>query len=756
MKSKFDSYPKRAVTVIGMLALFCAPLSAQLAWTGNATAGDLDRWNNPGNWSFVGPIADGDSSGTPNTNLEIARFDTVSANNVISMNTGTTTSINVNKIEFLPGAGSYTLIGGPGAGNGTIITSTVGNGNNTVDHLANLSGINQTINSSLSLAYVTGATGTTGSRTINTGPAGTLTFGGLVSASGGSDRNFLVIGQGTLTFSGTFNTISASGPNVITQDGSSVVNFNITNTANLTYSRITSANSVGRVNYNVSTTRAFSLGGATSGSGRVYITTDGVTVGTTFPGSGNLTAQEALFRGGSSINNTLGVDVPGTGNGTVGAISIQNANLTNAKHNLSAAADDTLILSGVIRSVSSTGNPITIPGAGTALRIVGPGVVRFTGNAANTAAVPIEVASGRLELGKDPSQEAVGVGAGTVSVLSSGELRLLNNSQINDAVGVVLSGGTLNLNGMTETLGTLSVTAASTLALGTTGTVAFADSHLLDWLNSPLNITGTFAPGSSIRFGVDATGLSETQLALITVNGTTPVLLNSSGYLVANTFARPTNFAASATSGTQVSLTWTDAGPSEIGYSLETSVDGGANWTTLANLSANVTTASHTGLTAGATYNYRLRANYSGGSSPFVLASVTTPTLSALNQWRLTNLGSSSNSGDAADGADFDNDGIANLIEYATDATGGNNGSLPVVGTTTVSTENRLTLSFNRIADPALTYAIWASNDLVNWGATPVLSSTGVANVAGIVLYTDTVNLTGSTRRFLRLIVTTP
>ncbi|MEY4488920.1 MAG: hypothetical protein RIQ79_1428, partial [Verrucomicrobiota bacterium] len=61
------------------------------------------------------------------------------------------------------------------------------------------------------------------------------------------------------------------------------------------------------------------------------------------------------------------------------------------------------------------------------------------------------------------------------------------------------------------------------------------------------------------------------------------------------------------------------------------------------------------------------------------------------------------------------------------------------------------TLTFNRIADPALTYAVQASSDLTtSW--TQIWSSTGAANTAAPVTVTDTQDLTA--RRFLRLVVT--
>ncbi|MBK8036149.1 MAG: hypothetical protein IPK22_03310 [Verrucomicrobiaceae bacterium] len=69
------------------------------------------------------------------------------------------------------------------------------------------------------------------------------------------------------------------------------------------------------------------------------------------------------------------------------------------------------------------------------------------------------------------------------------------------------------------------------------------------------------------------------------------------------------------------------------------------------------------GLTGGTTYHYRLTATTAAGtrSTP----DSTFSTFSSLETWRQANFGSSGNTGNAADTADFDLDGVPNLIEWA-------------------------------------------------------------------------------------------
>ncbi|MCC5838843.1 MAG: PKD domain-containing protein [Opitutales bacterium] len=102
--------------------------------------------------------------------------------------------------------------------------------------------------------------------------------------------------------------------------------------------------------------------------------------------------------------------------------------------------------------------------------------------------------------------------------------------------------------------------------------------------------------------------------------------------------------------------------------------------------------------------------------------------------------------------------GLANLQRYAL---GGNAttpaGALtPRIGRQITPDGLRATLTFERVADPALVYAVWASTDLIDWGAEPVWSSTGPANLAGEITIEDTLHLAPGTPRFLRLSIELP
>jgi hypothetical protein len=131
-----------------------------------------------------------------------------------------------------------------------------------------------------------------------------------------------------------------------------------------------------------------------------------------------------------------------------------------------------------------------------------------------------------------------------------------------------------------------------------------------------------------------------------------------------------------------------------------------------------------------------------------------TRSLSALESWRSSTFsgtaaaGSTATTGLGANAADFDGDGVVNLLEYATgtDATAAN--ASPV---TVSQVGSFLTLSYPVIEDSSLTYTVQGTNDL----ATAFTTAAGATTGTTVKTYTDTVDLSAAgARRFLRLQVT--
>ncbi len=97
---------------------------------------------------------------------------------------------------------------------------------------------------------------------------------------------------------------------------------------------------------------------------------------------------------------------------------------------------------------------------------------------------------------------------------------------------------------------------------------------------------------------------------------------------------------------------------------------------------------------------------------------------------------------------DPDADGLPNLAEYAF---GGDPLRSSAAERPTVSlVDNRLTVTFQRVADPALIYEVLASDDAATSGAV-IWSSTGAENVDGPVTVTDKVTTQGRSKRFVRV-----
>jgi hypothetical protein len=183
-----------------------------------------------------------------------------------------------------------------------------------------------------------------------------------------------------------------------------------------------------------------------------------------------------------------------------------------------------------------------------------------------------------------------------------------------------------------------------------------------------------------------------------------------------------------------------------------------------ATLSGTVATGAGSGLTAisystgplmpGTTYYFRIDTIGNTGTQYGGILPFQTP-LGAINYWRNTYFGTYYNSGEAADNADPTDDGIPNLLKYATGLSPATaSATQPVAsGTTTVGGESYLTLTFNEIADPILIYSVQAASSTAGpW--TTIWASTGVSNAAGPITVQDTSPIGANPSRFLRLQIT--
>jgi hypothetical protein len=179
---------------------------------------------------------------------------------------------------------------------------------------------------------------------------------------------------------------------------------------------------------------------------------------------------------------------------------------------------------------------------------------------------------------------------------------------------------------------------------GLSGSVSSASEIALSWADNSSTETGfkierkTGAGGTYIEIatvGANVTTYNNVGLSEATTYYYRVRAYNASGnstyssevsYL---TFpAALSGLSASASSTSQIDLSWTDNSGGETGFKIERKTGAGGTYIEIATPSANTTTYSDTGLSASTTYYYRARAyNASGNSTYSSEASATTPSL---------------------------------------------------------------------------------------------------------------------------------
>ncbi|MEY4488192.1 MAG: hypothetical protein RIQ79_700 [Verrucomicrobiota bacterium] len=211
----------------------------------------------------------------------------------------------------------------------------------------------------------------------------------------------------------------------------------------------------------------------------------------------------------------------------------------------------------------------------------------------------------------------------------------------------------------------------------------------------------------------------------------------------------PTGLAATL-NGANVNLAWS-ASTGAATYTVKRATVSGGPYTTLSAGSLTGTSYTDSAATAATTYYYVVAAaNALATSAHSTQASVTTASASSpLQTWRLGYFSSAANTGNGANTADPDADGLSNLVEYAlgTNPTA-SNASPVVLGIAT----GQLTLTFSPVVDASLTYVIEASTDLT--AAWTVVNTYPAFASTSPVTYTDAALLSANPRRFLRLKIT--
>jgi fibronectin-binding autotransporter adhesin len=444
-------------------------------------------------------------------------------------------------MTFSDAVGAVTLIDGTISGTTGVLTGTsysVQNG--TISAI--LAGAVTLTKSTTGIVTLSASNSYTGLTTISAGtlklgaaggatntPLGTTGAGTVVSATGATlDLNGFTLGTAeALTLNGTG--VSLGG--ALTNSSATAVSYSGLITLGSAASIIADAGTISVTNAGTiaGATFGLTLGGSGNGSVTSIIgnTTGGlikdgsgiwtISGANTYTGATTITLGTLKLGGSERIVNTSALTVNGTFDlagfsETVGSLA-GNGSVTSSATGtltLSFGGDNTSTLfSGVIGNGSATS---------VALTKTGTGIVTLSGT--NTYTGTTTISAGEIELG-------------AANVIP-------NNP-------VTLNGGTLSTGltkGFSETIGAMTLSATSTIALGTgVHTITIANSSAATWGAFILNITGWTGLGGAggtatagkIMVGVG--GLSAAQLLKVTFSGGYPTgaIITASGELVPNT-----------------------------------------------------------------------------------------------------------------------------------------------------------------------------------------------------------------------------
>ena len=143
------------------------------------------------------------------------------------------------------------------------------------------------------------------------------------------------------------------------------------------------------------------------------------------------------------------------------------------------------------------------------------------------------------------------------------------------------------------------------------------------------------------------------------------------------------------------------------------------------------------------------RASHAAGGTP----GTAEPTL---EEWRLAHFGTTADAGPAANTADPDGDGLANLMEYALGLDPGAPEPLSARLATDTAT-GHLRLSVTRNPDATdLTWAVEVSGDLAAWAGVEGTDVATETDLPGLLVASDLTPAGDAPRRFIRLRVTLP
>jgi autotransporter-associated beta strand protein len=349
--------------------------------------------------------------------------------------------------------------------------------------IVNLGSNNLTVGGDNTSTTFAGILTNTGSLT-KTG-TGTMTLSGANTFSGGSTLSAGVLrvnstgalGTGALTQVDGASTLQVNAGGTITNN-MSVYNVEFVNGGNTLSGTITQNNTT----YDVNAGETNTISGFVTGAGGVELIGGGQL---------NLTGTTNNYTGNTVISNgTLQISTLANSN-TVSSIGVNN-NIT-----LAGTANSTNANSATTAAIDYTGGNVTTDR--TFVVNEGGGTINMTSSSTEMTLTGSASGSGKLIVGEGTlilNGATNAFAPGSIQVDSGATLQLAANNQINDTTGLILNGGTFrtgtSTTGFSDTLGTLTLSASSTIDLGawTTGLrqLTFANSSAITWTGT-LTIT---------------------------------------------------------------------------------------------------------------------------------------------------------------------------------------------------------------------------------------------------------------------------
>jgi autotransporter-associated beta strand protein len=488
----------------------------------------------------------GSGSGPGNYNMQGGSLVTAAVNvqATLSQSGGTISSSGATQIYS---GGSYSISAGSTTTAGLFVGGTTasasGAGQLTISGGSLTSTAASTVYSTGTVSLSAGVLSLQNTATISgslTGSAGTLAIGGggsspnvtINGAASNAFTGFTAINSGTLTLNNSSGT--AIGGTITIGNGVSSASLSLSGdnqTDNKTV-LVLDSNGTLSMNGHVSTVAEW-----LSLTSTATTTPSGLTATS---GTGLLLIDGQNQSSSATLSNSLRYVTTG---GLSGATISGNLTLPLGNHVVALSRNNNAINDLTISSV--------ITGSGGIIQ-AGPGVLLFSGSSANTYTGSTTITQGTLKLGKTAGVNAI---AGNL-VVAGGTVMLAASNQIADSSTVnIYSGGTVNLNGNSETFAAVTGDGTLTISSGTLN---------LGGDNSSSTFSGSINGGGS--FNKNGTGT----LALNGSNGWSGQLTVNAGVVqLGNSLALSnSNSAAIVQLGARIDLNGQQLGVNSTGLSI--------------------------------------------------------------------------------------------------------------------------------------------------------------------------------------------